>query len=71
MNCIPGDLIVKILMDELLKMVDSVDSSLKPKIIKWVSFYENKMQKGSKPIFHIEAMIARIMVVYKHAMEDF
>ena len=70
-NCIPGDLIVKILMEELLSMVENTDASLKPKIIEWVSFYENKMQKGSKPIFHIEAMLARIMVLYKNAMEDF
>ena len=70
-NCIPGDLIIKYLLLELLKLVDV---EIKFEIIHWAAFHERRMQLGSKPIFHIESFIARIMVVYKKyvsALRDF
>jgi replication factor C subunit 3/5 len=66
-NCIPGDLIMKIMLEELLLAIP--DDDLKPSIIQWVAYYENKMKKGSKPLFHIEAMIARVMVLYKKSID--
>ena len=60
---------MKVLMDELLQLTDSAfGPELKPKVIQQVAYYENKLKKGSKPMFHIEAMIARIMVLFKNAM---
>ena len=59
---------MKIMLEELLAVVDD---DLQPSVIQWVAYYENKMKKGSKPLFHIEAMIARIMVLYKKSNEDF
>jgi len=61
-NCIPGDLIIKYLLAELLK---KVDNECKFEIIHWAAQHERKLQLGSKPIFHIESFIARVMVVYK------
>jgi len=61
-NCIPPDVIIKQLVLELLK---KCDDSLKPDIIKWAAFYEARLHHGSKPIFHIEAFIARFMAMFK------
>ena len=61
-NCIPSDLIVKVLLDELLL---ACSPNLQPEIVHWVAYYENKMQQGSKPLWHMEAMISKIMVLLK------
>ena len=66
-NCIPGDLIMKILMEELCTIAEEMfGPHMKPQIIKWVAHYENMLKKGSKDMFHIEAMIARVMVLFKN-----
>ena len=46
-NCIPGDLIMKVLLEEFLDISDTMFQSpeLKPQIIKNVAFYENKLKK--------------------------
>lgn len=33
----------------------------------WVALYEHRMQLGQKELFHIEALIARVMSVLKGA----
>ena len=36
------------------------------------AFYEHRMQAGTKPIFHLEAYLARFMSIYKkHLMQSF
>ncbi len=62
-NCIPGDLIIKYLMLDLLTRMDS---DIKYEVIFWAAHHENKLQKGSKAVFHIEAFIARIMLICKN-----
>eukprot|EP00164_Ancoracysta_twista_P001623 GFYU01002129.1.p1 GENE.GFYU01002129.1~~GFYU01002129.1.p1 ORF type:complete len:353 (-),score=113.68 GFYU01002129.1:98-1156(-) len=61
-NCIPADLILRKLTKELLK---KVDDDLKHEITTWAAHYENRLQNGSKPIFHLEAFIAKFMSIYK------
>ncbi|KAJ1484797.1 replication factor C, C-terminal domain-containing protein, partial [Baffinella frigidus] len=41
---------------ELLK---KIDDSMKPMILQQAAFFEHRMQLGSKPIFHLEAFIAK------------
>ena len=44
-NCIPGDLIMKTLCDELIVGSEAIaGDEIKPKIVKWTAFYENKLQ---------------------------
>jgi len=62
-NCIPGDLIIKYLMIDLLSRMDS---DVKYDVIYYAAYHENKLQKGSKAVFHIEAFIARIMLICKN-----
>ncbi len=70
-NCIPGDLIIKYL---LLDLLSKMDSDVKFELIHYAAYHENKLQKGSKPIFHIEAFIARVMLICKNffaSLRDF
>ena len=68
-NCIPPDLIMRALTQELLR---KVPLGVKHESIFHAAAYECRMQGGSKPIFHLEAFIARFMSVYKkHLMQAF
>lgn len=61
-NCIPPDVILKRLLAELMK---KLDSELKHEVAHWAAYYEHRLQLGQKPIFHIEAFVAKFMSIYK------
>ncbi|KAM9979010.1 hypothetical protein ACTFIZ_000337 [Dictyostelium cf. discoideum] len=61
-HCIPPELIFKTLLLEIFK---KLDHNMKFEIIHWASYYEHRSQIGSKPIFHLEAFIAKFMSIYK------
>lgn len=68
-NCIPPDVLMKELTSSL---VEKCDPSLKCQIVAHAAFYEHRMQLGSKPVFHIEAFLAKFMAAYKRwCMESF
>ncbi|XP_078437461.1 ATPase family associated with various cellular activities (AAA) [Wolffia australiana] len=62
MNCIPPEIILKKLLSELLK---KLDSELKHEVCHWAAYYEHRMRLGQKEIFHIEAFVAKFMSIYK------
>jgi replication factor C subunit 3/5 len=41
------------------------DDPIKHEVVKWAALYEHKMQLGSKPIFHLEAFVAKFMYIFK------
>jgi len=61
-HCIPPDLIIKKLT---LILLENVDMNIKYQLTKWAAFYEHRLQQGSKPIFHLEAFVAKFMAIYK------
>mmetsp|Transcript_9376 Transcript_9376/g.15431 ORF Transcript_9376/g.15431 Transcript_9376/m.15431 type:complete len:356 (-) Transcript_9376:907-1974(-) len=61
-NCVPADMIIKKLMLELMR---TMDSELKHEVAQWAAFYEHRLQLGNKPIFHLEAFTAKVMSIYK------
>jgi replication factor C subunit 3/5 len=61
-NCIPPDVILKTLLKVLVRRLDD---QLKHETVKWAAHYECVMQSGSKPIFHLEAFVAKFMSMYK------
>ncbi|XP_002525685.2 replication factor C subunit 3 [Ricinus communis] len=61
-NCIPPDIILKRLVNELLK---KLDEELKHEISHWAAYYEHRMRLGQKAIFHLEAFVAKFMSIYK------
>ena len=52
----------------LLGLLDKVDDQLKCTTATWAAKFEAQMQQGSKPIFHLEAFVARFMSDYKDWM---
>jgi replication factor C subunit 3/5 len=61
-HCIPPELILKKLTLELLKLSEA---EIRYETIKWAAFYEHRLQLGTKPIFHLEAFVAKFMSIYK------
>jgi len=61
-HCIPPEIIIRNLV---LILLTKLDSELKHEVIKWAAFFEHRLQCGSKPIFHLEAFVAKFMSIYK------
>lgn len=61
-HCIPAELILRMLTIELLP---KLDAELKQEVVEWASFYEHRVQTGSKAIFHLEAFVAKVMCIHK------
>lgn len=61
-RCIPADVIMRTLVNELMK---AMDDTLKHEVAHWAAFYEHRICMGSKEIFHLEAFVAKFMAVYK------
>lgn len=61
-HCIPPDVIISNLTSYIL---EKVDNELKHDVISIAANAEHRMAKGTKPIFHLEAYVARIMELYK------
>jgi len=61
-NCIPPEVVLKRLLFELMKRLDS---ELKHEVCHWAAYYEHRMRLGQKAIFHLEAFIAKFMSIYK------
>ena len=61
-NCVPPEIILRRLCLELLK---KLDDELKHKAVQKAALFEHRLQEGQKPIFHLEAFVARFMSEYK------
>mmetsp|Transcript_14342 Transcript_14342/g.18838 ORF Transcript_14342/g.18838 Transcript_14342/m.18838 type:complete len:381 (+) Transcript_14342:123-1265(+) len=62
-NCIPPSIILSTLCAELLR---KVDDDLKHQINICAAHYDKRIQMGTKDIFHLEAFIAKFLVIYKN-----
>jgi len=61
-NAIPPDVILRQLTERFLKRVDD---HIKYEVVQAAAFYDHRMHQGSKPIFHMEAFVAKFMAIYK------
>ncbi len=43
-----------------LELLKKLDDSLKGAILQQAAFFEHRLQMGSKPVFHIEAFVAKV-----------
>lgn len=66
-HCIPPDVIMKGLLQELLM---NCDGELKPEVVQSAALFEHRLQTGQKAIYHIEAFVARFMAIYKRFLEE-
>jgi replication factor C subunit 3/5 len=66
-HCIPPEVIFRSLADELVK---HCDGNLQKKVVQAAANYEHKLQLGSRPIYYLEAFVARFMALYKGFIQD-
>ncbi|GAA95682.1 uncharacterized protein L969DRAFT_92808 [Mixia osmundae IAM 14324] len=61
-HCITPQLILSTITRNL---VERADEALKPEIVHWAAFYDHRLKLGTKPIFHLEAFVAKVMSLWK------
>ncbi|KAL5011739.1 hypothetical protein ScPMuIL_010290 [Solemya velum] len=66
-HCIPPDIIMKGLVQEL---ISNCDGELKIEVVQSAAYYEHRLQMGQKAIYHLEAFVAKFMAIYKRFLED-
>jgi replication factor C subunit 3/5 len=52
------------------QLVTNCDGSLKAEVARMAAFYEHRLQRGNKVIYHLEAFVAKFMSVYKRFLEE-
>jgi replication factor C subunit 3/5 len=60
-NGIPTDFLIHGIVKEICSQLQNEET--KRQIIYWGSFYDGRAFMGSKALFHLEAMIARFMLI--------
>ncbi|KAK4228016.1 hypothetical protein QBC38DRAFT_476371 [Podospora fimiseda] len=46
-----------------------IDDALKPEVIKWSAFYEQRIKTGIKVIFYLRAFVAKFMTILERGYE--
>ncbi|XP_011562887.3 replication factor C subunit 3 [Plutella xylostella] len=64
---VPPDMIFSGLLHELVR---NCDMAMKCQVASHAASYEHRMRLGNKPIFHLEAFVAKFMAIYKKFMEE-
>ncbi|KAK6500825.1 Replication factor C (RF-C) subunit [Arthrobotrys conoides] len=66
-HCIPPTVILKTLT---FKLIPKIDDTIKADVIKWSAFYEHRLHLGNKPIFHLEAFVAKFLRLLESFLMD-
>lgn len=64
-SCIPPEVILKTMLDNLLQAVKG-HAGLTERVIFTASHYEHTMRQGTKEIYHLEAFVARFMSDFRN-----
>ena len=51
-------------------MAKNCDGELKTELCQIAAFYEHRLNKGNKAIYHLEAFVAKFMAIYMKFMEE-
>lgn len=51
--------------------MDRMDEEIKPEVAKWAAHYDHRLKLGNKPIYHLEAFVAKIMYMQKCFIDGF
>ena len=52
------------------ELVKNCDGELKTELCQIAAFYEHRLQKGNKAIYHMEAFVAKFMAIFMKFVED-
>ena len=61
-NGVPTDVIITGMVKEICSK--QKNEELKRQVIYWASFYDGRASMGSKALFHLEALLARLMLIF-------
>mmetsp|Transcript_8055 Transcript_8055/g.21347 ORF Transcript_8055/g.21347 Transcript_8055/m.21347 type:complete len:371 (+) Transcript_8055:77-1189(+) len=61
-HAVPAEIVFRSIVAELLR---NLDQDLCPSVLRCAAHYEHRMRRGTKPIMHLEAFLARFMQMYK------
>lgn len=73
-NCIPGSMIISEITREVINYLDSShpgEEKLPTDIVYFAAMHETKMHMGQKEIMHIEAFIAKVMLLFREFKESY
>ena len=69
MSC--NNLIVQVIFVGLQKeLAKNCDAELKTELCQIAAYYEHRLNKGNKAIYHLEAFVAKFMATYMRYIED-
>ncbi|MES1919125.1 hypothetical protein MHBO_000990, partial [Bonamia ostreae] len=60
-----------ILKELVLELMEKCDFELQREVVRFAAFHELRMAKGSKPIYHLEAFVAKFMSLYQKWSQDY
>lgn len=67
MSSHPAPPLPQVIMRRLAtELMQNLDDELRQSVAEQAALFEHRLQQGSKPIFHIEAFVARFMADYKN-----
>jgi len=67
-HCLPPNIVLSTVAKRLM---DRIDEQLKAQVAEWAAFYDHRLKLGNKPIYHLEAFVAKIMFVQKSFLEGY
>ena len=53
-----------------MELLKNCDGTLKSEVVQLAAYYEHRLQLGTKPIYHLEAFVAKFMSIYKRFLEE-
>jgi replication factor C subunit 3/5 len=62
-HCIPGDVIMREVLDELVR---AAKPELRPRIVELAAHFDHSLKLGAKPVIHLEAFLAQVMAVLRN-----
>eukprot|EP00762_Andalucia_godoyi_P005901 ANDGO_06888.mRNA.1 hypothetical protein len=66
-NCIPADAILTTLVRALLRKCDNV---MKQRVLAAAAKFDQRMRRGAKAIFHLEAFVVAFMTEYRNYLQN-
>lgn len=66
-HCVPSGDVLKVMTMEAVR---TTDAALTPAIVQLASHTDTRLRQGSKPIFHLEAFILRLMALHQNWVQQ-
>lgn len=65
-HAVPADVVLRRIVEDFLRLVDD---ELCPEICRVAAKFDHHLSMGTKPVFHLEAFVARLMQIYAQFLQ--